>query len=544
MKVALSQINPTVGAFEDNLAMILDAIGNARRHGVDLVVFPELAVTGYPPLDLLERKAFINRAKDMLDRIRSASAGIGVIVGFPLPNPAMEGKPLFNAAAVIWDGQVLGVHRKVLLPTYDVFDESRYFEPGPEPVVFDTPVGRLGVTICEDIWNDRRIGGRRLYHNDPMEAIGRAGIDMVINISASPFEQGKIETRLSLAADVALQYKVPVIYVNQVGGNDGLIFDGRSFIMSAQGRLVAMSPAFQPDFLTLDNDAPIQRPDTGKSHDGEIMDALALGLRDYVEKTGFHKVCLGLSGGIDSAVVAAIAVHALGPDRVVAVSMPSAFSSGGTRTDARVLAHNLGIEFHEIPIEQPFNAFLDLLKPEFQGRKPDVTEENLQSRVRGAILMALSNKFGWLVLNTGNKSELAVGYCTLYGDMAGGLAVIGDLPKHAVYSLAREFNRKGEKIPETIITRPPSAELRPDQKDTDSLPDYDLLDRIVTLYMEKGMDADEIKARGLASDVVDRVIHLIRMAEYKRRQAPIALKVTTKAFGQGRIFPIVQRFEG
>lgn len=544
MKIALAQINPTVGAFKGNLALILDGIMNARKQGVELVIFPELAITGYPPLDLLERKAFIRRAQDALDRIRAASANIGVIVGFPEPNPAMEGKALFNSAAVIWDTRVLGVHRKVLLPTYDVFDEARYFEPGPKPMAINTPVGRIGVTICEDIWNDKAVWNCRLYHNDPMDALGKAGIDMVVNISASPFEQGKVRTRIRLARDVAVLYKVPVIYVNQVGGNDSLIFDGRSFVVSAKGGVKAMAAAFQPDFMVLDDLDHTPNHDTDRTPDAELIDALGLGLRDYVEKTGFHKVCLGLSGGIDSAVVAAIAVRALGPDRVVAVSMPSVYSSGETQNDAQVLAANLGVEFYEIPIKQPFNAFLDILGPLFQGRKPDVTEENLQSRVRGAILMAISNKFGYLVLNTGNKSELAVGYCTLYGDMVGGLAVIGDLPKHMVYSLAREFNITDELIPETIITRPPSAELRPGQKDTDNLPDYDILDRIVTLYMEDGMDADEITAQGIAADVVDRVIHLIRLAEYKRRQAPMALKVTTKAFGQGRIFPIVQRFEG
>jgi len=545
MKIALAQINPTVGAFKGNLEMILDAIKDARKQGVELVIFPELAITGYPPLDLLERKAFIRGAKEALDRVCNASAGIGVIIGVPEPNPDIEGKPLFNAAAVLWDGKLLGMHRKVLLPTYDVFDEARYFEPGPDPVVFDTPAGRLGVTICEDIWNDKYVWNHRPYHNDPMDTIGKAGVDIVINISASPFERGKVKTRLRLARDIAMRHEVPVIYVNQIGGNDSLIFDGRSFVVSAKGEVVAMSPAFKEDLMVLnDLERPVPREDTKKSPEGELIDALALGVRDYVEKTGFNKVCLGLSGGIDSAVVAAIAARALGPDRVVAISMPSIYSSGDTRSDARVLADNFGIEFHEIPIKQPFDGFLDLFGPYFRGREPDVTEENLQSRTRGAILMALSNKFGYLVLNTGNKSELAVGYCTLYGDMVGGLAVIGDLPKHVVYGLAREFNRKGEMIPETTITRPPSAELRPDQKDTDSLPDYDILDRIVTLYLENGMDADEIKAQGIDSNVVDRVIHLIRVAEYKRRQAPMALKVTAKTFGQGRVFPIVQRFEG
>ncbi len=544
MKVALAQINPTIGAFEENLEQVLDAITGARQNKADLVVFPELALTGYPPLDLLERQAFVKRAREALKRVRDATGGIGVVIGFPEPNPAMEGKPLFNAAAVLWDRRVLGIHRKVLLPTYDVFDEARYFEPGPRPKVVETPVGRLGITICEDIWNDKAVWNRRLYHNDPAAALGSQGIDYLVNISASPFEQGKFDIRMQLARDVATRYRVPVIYVNQVGGNDSLIFDGRSFVVSPDGVGIAAAPAFQEALTVLDLDAvsPVEPPQL--TPESELIEALSLGVRDYVRKTGFSKVCIGLSGGIDSAVVAAIATRALGPRHVVAVSMPSRFSSVGTRTDARVLAGNLGIEFHEIPIEQPFKDFLDLLAPLFNDLPADVTEENIQSRVRGVILMALSNKFGCLVLNTGNKSELAVGYCTLYGDMVGGLAVIGDLSKHKVYGLAREFNRHGELIPETIITRPPSAELRPDQKDTDSLPDYDLLDRIVTLYLEQGMDGDEIKSSGIDPALVDRVIHMIRLAEYKRRQAPMALKVTAKAFGPGRVFPIVQGFEG
>ena len=542
--IALAQINPTVGAFEGNKKLILNAMSDAKQAGANLVIFPELAITGYPPLDLLERKAFIDRAMEVLDEIRAASDGLGVILGVPMANPDASGKPLFNSAVMLWDGKVIGIHHKVLLPTYDVFDEARYFEPGTGVTVVDTQMGRIGLTVCEDIWNDAGALGRKLYHADPVSSMPD-GLDLLVNISASPFEHGKLSTRLKLARRAVDMAGCPLVYVNQIGGNDGLIFDGRSFVMTRDGNIAASARAFEQDLVLVadPNSAdptamPVEQGDT------ELIDALALGMRDYVEKTGFRKVCLGLSGGIDSAVVAAIAVHGLGPDRVVAVSMPSRYSSTGTQSDARKLAQNLGVEFHEIPIEGPFSAFLDVLTPHFNGLPPDVTEENLQSRTRGAILMALSNKFGYLVLNTGNKSELAVGYCTLYGDMVGGLAVIGDLPKHKVYAVARAFNRDREIIPETIITRPPSAELRPDQKDTDSLPDYDVLDRVVSLYLEQGLDAREIKARGIDPAVVDRIVHLMRLAEYKRRQAPMALKVTAKAFGPGRVFPIVQRFEG
>jgi NAD+ synthetase len=347
-----------------------------------------------------------------------------------------------------------------------------------------------------------------------------------------------------LAQRAAHLAKAPLVYVNQVGGNDGLIFDGRSFVTTDGGDIVATARAFGEDLITVELPSSEKGFELSDGGDDDLIEALALGVRDYVEKTGFRKVCLGLSGGIDSAVVAAIAAHGLGPERVVAISMPSRYSSQGTQNDARELAQRLGIEFHEIPIEDTFNALLDTLNPHFANKPADVTEENIQSRIRGTILMAMSNKFGYLVLNTGNKSELAVGYCTLYGDMVGGLAVIGDLPKNKVYAVARAFNRDREVIPESIITRPPSAELRPDQKDTDSLPDYAVLDRVVELYLEHGLDADEIKAMGMDGDVVDRIIHLLRLAEYKRRQAPMALKVTPKAFGPGRIFPIVQRFEG
>ena len=543
MRVGLAQINPIIGAFEYNLQKILESIQKGKDSGVDLVVFPELTITGYPPMDLLEQPAFIASALNVLEQVKAHTDGIGVVLGLPMPNKG-AGKPLFNSAVLLWNGDILGIYHKVLLPSYDVFDETRYFEPGGKPMAFDTPEGKIGITVCEDIWNDPNIFHRRLYHDDPVATLINQGVDVIVNISASPFEIGKQKIRCQLSRRISKGHHIPLIYVNQVGANDSLIFDGGSFVTGRDGNLLAQAREFEEDFIVVDTEKDQGMQCAEERPVGEVLyDALALGVKDYVNKIGFKKVLIGLSGGIDSAVTAAVAVKALGRDRVVGVSMPSRFTSTGTRSDARVLAERLGIEFHEVPIEQPFSAFLGLLSPIFKDKPFDVTEENIQSRIRGLILMAISNKFGYLVLNTGNKTELAVGYCTLYGDMVGGIAVIGDLTKGRVYELAETINRHEEVIPRTIITRPPSAELREDQKDTDTLPPYDILDQIVQLYIEERVGKDQLIKMGFDPEVVNRTLHMIRLNEYKRRQAPMALKVTKKAFGIGRRVPIVQTFE-
>ena len=543
MRVGLAQINPIIGAFKHNLEKVFESIQKGKDLDVDLVVFPELTITGYPPMDLLEQPSFIDAALNVLEQVKANTDGIGVVLGLPMPNKD-TGKPLFNSAVLLWDKEILGVYHKVLLPSYDVFDETRYFEPGDKPMAFQTPKGKIGITVCEDIWNDPNIFHRRLYHEDPVKTLIDQDVDFIVNISASPFEIGKQRIRCQLSQRISKGHNIPLIYVNQVGANDSLIFDGGSFVTGRDGNLLAQAREFEEDFVVVDTEKDEGLQCTEERPVGEVLyDALALGVRDYVDKIGFKRVLIGLSGGIDSAVTAAVAVKALGRDRVVGVSMPSRYTSSGTRSDARVLAERLGIEFHEVPIEQPFSAFLDLLAPVFQGKPFDVTEENIQSRIRGLILMAISNKFGYLVLNTGNKTELAVGYCTLYGDMVGGLAVIGDLTKGRVYELAKTINRDEELIPNTIITRPPSAELREDQKDTDTLPPYDILDKLVQLYIEERVGKAQLIKMGFDPEVVNRTLHMIRLNEYKRRQAPMALKVTKKAFGIGRRVPIVQTFE-
>jgi NAD+ synthase (glutamine-hydrolysing) len=550
VKIALGQLNPTIGDFSGNLLLLEQALRRAEGAGAALLVTSELSLTGYPPRDLLERPAFVEEAQLALRTLAAKVSGTALLVGFPeaLP-PSPTGRRIANSVAVLHEGRVASVHRKLLLPTYDVFDEWRYFEPGTDvqPVVLGGR--RLGISICEDIWNDADFWPQRLYRVDPIEKLVTAGAEILINVSASPYTVEKRHLRPRMLATTARHWRRPLVFVNQVGGHDDLVFDGSSLVLDAGGQLVARAAEHAPDFLVVEMDEAVgsgpASPALG-SDASSVLSALVLGTRDYARRCGFRQAVLGLSGGIDSALVACIAVEALGPGNVLGVGMPSRYSSEGSRTDAAALARNLGIGFQEIPIEGVFSAYLEGLAPVFAGRAPDVTEENLQARVRGGLLMALSNKFGSLLLTTGNKSELATGYCTLYGDMCGGLAVISDVPKTMVYQLSREVNQRAgaEIIPRSTLEKPPSAELRPDQTDQDSLPPYDLLDAILHAHLEEGLDRDALVARGFAVPVVDQVVRLVRLSEYKRKQAAPGLKVTGKAFGPGRRFPIAHAFRG
>ncbi len=544
MKIALVQINTTVGALQDNVAAIRRGAARAKQLGAELAVFHEMTITGYPPKDLLEKAWFIDANLAALDDLAEFSAAIPMVVGYVDRNPADTGKRLFNSAALLAGGRIASRHHKSLLPTYDVFDEGRYFEPTPgvEPASLDGHA--LGITICEDIWNDKDFFNTALYHDDPPRKLIGAGAELIVSINASPYSIGKRALKLDMLRAIATKYKRPVVYVNQVGGNDDLVFDGASLVMGPDGTVVAQAKEFDEDIVVFDTESG-----AGDMHEVEtedrprVLKALALGVRDYVAKCGFSDVVIGLSGGIDSALVAAIAVDALGPERVHGVSMPSEYSSKGSVDDAEALARNLGIDSRVIPITHVMHAFSEAFSEEFRGLPSDITEENLQARIRGNILMALSNKHGWLVLNTGNKSEVSVGYCTLYGDMVGGVGVIGDVPKTMVYELARAINGDGEAIPETTITKPPSAELRPDQKDTDSLPEYEALDPILRAYVEEGRGLEEIVAAGHDRALVERIIRMVDRNEYKRRQAAPVLKVTGKAFGTGRRMPIACRLQ-
>jgi NAD+ synthase (glutamine-hydrolysing) len=544
MKIGVAQINPTVGDIPGNVSKIIDFGRRAKAGGADLVVFPELAVCGYPPMDLLLKDNFVQANLDGLEEIAQALSDVYVMVGFVDRN-AGAGRPLHNACALLHEGYRVAVQYKTLLPTYDVFDEDRYFEPAREYISMPVKGTVFGVSICEDIWNDDRIYPNPRYVVDPISHIVEHDIKALINISASPYSLAKENLRFDLVRNQALRNKVPVVYVNQVGGNDELIFDGRSIAVDADGKLVASAKAFDEDLIFLDlesNDGDLRK--TPKEAVENIYDALVLGTRDYVQKCKFKKVVLGLSGGIDSAVVAALAAEAIGPENVVGVSMPSPFSSQGSLDDAQALARNLGIEYHVVPIEPAMKSFESMLEPVFDGTARDITEENVQARARGMILMSLSNKFGYLVLTTGNKSELAVGYCTLYGDMCGGLALISDVPKTMVYDLARYMNRraKGEVIPQNTIDKPPSAELRPNQTDQDTLPPYDVLDGILHEYVEQRRSAAEIVKLGYKPEVVMDVINRIDRNEYKRYQAAPGLKVTGRSFGFGWRMPIAQGF--
>ncbi len=554
MKVALLQLNYTVGDLSGNAERIRLAAEAAAAAGAELAITSELALVGYPPRDLLLYPALIERAGQVLQQLAGRlQASIPVVVGSIQPNPLPEGRPLYNAAAWLEGGQIRYWFQKSLLPTYDVFDEDRYFEPGspPQPVLYRGY--RLGFTLCEDIWNDRDFWQHRRYHRDPVEEMACCGADVLINLSASPFSLGKQKLRVEMLGSLARKHALPILYINQVGGNDDLIFDGASCALDGRGRLVAQAAAFAPDWLIVDLDALAHPPAEEQVSQGsrwptepeaELYEALVLGTRDYVSKCGFREVLLGLSGGIDSAVTAVIAADALGPERVLGVLMPSPYSSPGSLRDAYQLAQNLGIPTLKLPIQSIMESYQHLLDEPFAGLAPDTTEENLQSRIRGTLLMALSNKFGRLLLTTGNKSELAVGYCTLYGDMSGGLAVIADVPKTWVYRLARWINRQQERIPLPILTKPPSAELRPGQQDTDSLPPYDLLDAILQRHIEQHQSAAELVAQGFDPDTVQQVLRLVQNAEFKRRQAPPGLRVTDRAFGTGWRMPIAKRQEG
>jgi len=545
MRIALAQINPIVGDVVGNSAKIIDCISRARQEGAALVAFGELSVTGYPPRDLLLKPRFVQATIEATQQIAESCVGIAALVGFVEANTERVGRRLRNAAAFCVNGRLQDVRHKSLLPTYDVFDEQRYFEPGPDVALVTLGDTSIGVSICEDLWNDERLIGRQIYQRDPIGQLASAGAKVLINMSASPFSLDKHAFRLDLFGRQAKKHQLPIAFVNQVGGNDELIFDGASAFFDAAGNLQAQAKAFDENLLVVDTDKRLSGPTTQYPNGiAAVHDALVLGTRDYVRKCGFEHVLLGLSGGIDSAVTAAIAVAALGHEAVTGVAMPSKYSSEHSKTDAEALAKNLGIDFKTIPIAPMHETFETYLKPHFAGRPPDIAEENIQARIRGNLLMALSNKFGWLLLTTGNKSELAVGYCTLYGDMCGGLAVISDVPKTMVYTLAEYINERAGKelIPRNTITKPPSAELKPDQTDQDSLPPYDVLDAILEQYIHDEKSVVDITAAGYDPETVRRVIQLVDINEYKRKQAALGLKVTSRAFGVGRRMPIAARF--
>jgi NAD+ synthase (glutamine-hydrolysing) len=542
LKVALAQINPTVGDLAGNEEKILTAYRRGVEAGAEMVLCPELSTTGYPPRDLLLKKGFITRNLELLDRLAAATGKVALVVGFVGKNEVRPGREVMNSVALLQHGKIVTTRAKTLLPTYDVFDEDRYFEPATENPPADFGGGKIGLTICEDIWNDDDFWTERRYQHNPPVELAEAGAGIIFNISASPWHLGKNKTRFEMLRSIAHKTRRPVVFCNQVGGNDELIFDGSSLVFNAEGDLIAQGKCFEEDFIVVDTGSRAVVSPVELAVEEAVYKALTLGLRDYFCKCGFKSAVLGLSGGIDSAVTACIAVAALGRENVRGVSLPSQFSSQHSLDDARALAKRLGIPYDVVPIEKAFETMKGQLQPVFAGKLEDTTEENLQARLRGVILMALSNKFGSLLLTTGNKSEIAVGYCTLYGDMAGGLAVISDVPKTMVYRVAKWINREQEIIPVSSITKPPSAELRPNQCDQDSLPPYDVLDAILDLYVVQGKSASDIVAAGFEDATVRQVIRLIDLSEYKRRQAAPGLKVTTKAFGVGRRMPIAQRY--
>jgi NAD+ synthase (glutamine-hydrolysing) len=543
VKIALGQINPTVGDFAGNSAKIIEFAQRARSANAGLILFPELSVCGYPPRDLVERVSFVQHNHEATEHIAAETRGIAVICGLVTPAQADTGKSVMNSAALLMEGRIKFVQSKMLLPTYDVFDEVRNFAPARSQVLFPFCGKQMALTICEDAWNDKHFWPRRLYSVDPVEALVQAGGNFVLNISASPFWANKRELRREMLATIARTDRVPVAFVNQVGGNDSLVFDGASMVFDRDGNVIAQGKSFEEDLVLFDSDSL-----TGDVHqqiEGEeasVYAALVLGTRDYIRKCGFRKAIIGLSGGIDSALTATIAVEAIGPENVIGVGMPGPYSSQGSISDARELASNLGIRFEVLPITGIVNGFEKTLSDLFRGLPEDATEENIQSRVRGSLLMALSNKFGALVLSTGNKSELGVGYCTLYGDMAGGLAVINDVPKTMVYRLSRYVNSRKPIIPRASLEKPPSAELRADQMDSDSLPPYEVLDAILEDYVEDAHAAEQIsRERGFDLELVKSLIRMVERNEYKRQQAAPGIKISPKAFGYGRRFPIAAK---
>jgi NAD+ synthase/NAD+ synthase (glutamine-hydrolysing) len=547
MRVALGQINCTVGDLAGNVDRMVAAARDAAARAADIVVFPELAVTGYPPRDLVEKRSFIDRNLRELERLASETATLeaAIVCGYVGCAGADAGSRISNSAAVIERGRVVFHQDKMLLPNYDVFDEQRYFNPADKQNLLTWRDRRIALTICEDAWNDKQYWARQLYDRDPVQELAGLGSEVLISINASPWHMGKRAQRREIFERIARHHCVPVVYVNQVGGNDQLVFDGSSFAMDAEGAVIASAASFSEDLVIVDVDTR-----TGDMHENladeceAVYEALVLGTRDYIRKCGFRRVLIGLSGGIDSSLTAVIAADAVGRENVLGVGMPGPYSSDHSISDARQLAENLGIAWELISITDVYDRFLDTLDPLFAGCPRDVTEENLQSRLRGVTLMALSNKWGALVLTTGNKSELAVGYCTLYGDMCGGLAVISDVPKTLVYTLSRVANRRHPGvIPDSVFRKAPSAELRPDQKDSDSLPEYEVLDRILKGYVEEYKSAQQIaEETGFSIGLVRDIINKVDRNEYKRQQAAPGLKVTSKAFGIGRRFPIAQRF--
>ncbi|WP_235297298.1 NAD+ synthase [Portibacter marinus] len=543
MKITLAQLNFHIGNFEGNVEKMLKEIRKAKKQGSDIICFPELAVTGYPPRDFLEFDDFIDKCEMAIDTLRQESDGIAIIVGAPSRNPVIEGKDLFNTAFFLYDQEIMHMYHKALLPTYDIFDEYRYFEPEESADVFEFKGYRIALTICEDIWN---IGNENpLYTICPMDLMMPDHPDLMINISASPFSYDHAEERIHVLKANVERYGLPIFYVNQIGAQTEVIFDGGSAVMSPNGQIYEEFPYFMEHVETYDFDDVMASGKNNvqkKNKIQEIHDGIILGITDYFGKLGFKQAILGLSGGIDSAVTCALAVRALGKENVRGVLMPSEFSSDHSVNDARALAENLGIRYDVVPIEQPYQEFLKLLNPLFEEKPFNVAEENIQARCRGLILMALSNKHGNILLNTSNKSEMAVGYGTLYGDLAGGLSVLGDVYKTDVYMLAEYINQEQIYIPLNTINKPPSAELRPNQKDSDSLPEYDILDEILSLYIEQRLGPKEITERGHDEALVARILRLVNINEFKRYQTAPALRVSSKAFGMGRRMPIVGKY--
>lgn len=541
MRVALCQINPIIGDLAGNSKLIVKALEKARRAKAEIALFPELTLCGYPPEDLLLHEDFIIACEKALEDLLPHCMGMTALIGLPRKTSAGSEKPLYNSVAVIENGQLLGFYDKCLLPTYDVFDERRYFQPGKEMHLWELAGKKVALTICEDIWQHSK---KLLWSNykDPLVGFKDNSPDLLLNLSASPFSMNKVSLRHEVCRKVALSLGCPVLLCNQFGANDSLIFDGHSVAMSSSGTPLAIAKGFEEDILIVDTEQKGQQKETAPLIE-QLYHALVLGIRDYFYKQGFSKAVIGLSGGIDSALVACLATEALGSEKVLGVSMPSRYTSEESKTDAALLAKNLGIALQTLPIEGPLNSFLDVLKKPFHGKDSDVTEENLQSRIRGVLLMALSNKLGYLVLTTGNKSEMALGYYTLYGDSAGALSVLSDVTKRYVYQLSRWINREKMIIPQNILDKAPTAELRPNQKDSDSLPPYEVLDTVVQEYVEEFKTAEEIsEEHHFDLDLVKEIIKKIHQNEYKRRQAPLGLRVTEKAFFSGRRFPIVQRW--
>jgi len=551
MRIALAQINPTVGDVAANTDKHLEAIERARAEKADLVVFPEMSVLGYPPKDLLLKPAVLEACERAVQRIAEACTDITAVAGYPEPNPGKKGRDLFNAAAVCSAGRVVHRRHKALLPTYDVFDELRYFEPGAKTDLTEIAGRKVGISICEDLWNQQDVVSRQLYHDNPIDQLAAGGVELFINCSASPFAVRKNEFRRRLIQHAAKKHRLPVVFVNQVGGNDELIFDGNSCVVDSNGEMVAQAKDFEEDLVFVDFDtnskleARNSKQHTPRDGLASVYAALVLGLRDYCRKCGFKKLVLGLSGGIDSAVTAAIAAAAVGGENVTGIAMPSRYSSEHSKSDAEVLADKLGMRYMTVPIDPAHVAMETMLTDAFDAELGDITAQNIQARLRGIILMGYSNQHGSMLVTTGNKSEIAVGYCTLYGDMAGGLAIISDVPKTMVYDLARHINARElpGAIPESTITKPPSAELRPDQKDEDTLPGYDILDPIVERYIERHDSASKIITEtGYDAALVRKVVRMIDRNEYKRKQMPPGLKITSRAFGSGRRMPIAQHW--